>query len=393
MSRRLKWLIPGLWVTCAVLVGAGIAAALAGAGRVSDEGSSWSLIAFVFPIAAFSVVGGMIVLRRPGNRIGWLLAAIGLLFSIVVACSGIAVWAHVTGALPPGVAGWIGVGSSAWVVGLGLMGTQLPLRLPDGELPSPAWRWFSRLSILLIAVALVGMAIQPEASGDVPYPANPVAVESLRWLAAAFFGVLICFVVALVALVRRYRSSDLREREQLRWVAFGGVVFFVVYFVTLPLADALGHNTPAADVLVAISQAAFGTLPIAIGYAVLKHRLYDIEGVVSRALVYAALTATLAGTYLGLVLLIGLAVGESDLAVAASTLAVAALFRPARARFQAAVDRRFYRRRYDAARTLEAFSGRLRDELDLDALGADLRAAVKETVQPAHVSLWLRRGA
>ena len=393
MSDRHRWLVAGLWVKCTVLVCAGITAALAGDGRVSDEESSWSLIAFVFPIAAFAGVGGMIVLRRPGNRIGWLLTAIGLLFAIVVACSGIAVWANVTGALPTGVAGWIGVGANAWVVGLGLIGTQLPLRLPDGELPSPAWRWFSRISIFLIAVALVGMAIQPEASDDAPFPANPVAVESLKWLGAAFGGVLICFFIALVALVRRYRSSDVHEREQLRWIAFGGVLFFVVYFVTLPLASALGETTTAADVLTSISQAAFGALPIAIGYAVLKHRLYGIEGVISRALVYGALTALLAATYLALVVLIGLAVGESDLAIAASTLVVAALFRPARARIQALVDRRFYRRRYDATRTLEAFSGRLRDELDLEALGADLRGVVHQTVQPAHVSLWLRSEA
>jgi len=234
------------------------------------------------------------------------------------------------------------------------------------------------------------MAVAPVVDPVVPGTENPVEVESLKWLATVFLGVLICFLVALVALVQRYRRSDARERVQLRWMALGGVGFFVVYFVTLPLADALGEGTPAADVLTSISQVAFAALPVSIGYAVLKHRLYDIDAVVSRALVYGTLTIALGTAYLGLVLLAGLTVGDSGVAVAASTLAVAALFRPARARIQALVDRRFFRRRYDAAITLERFGARLRDEIDLEALGDDLRGVARETMQPAHVSLWLR---
>jgi len=391
MSDRRARLAIGLAAATALLVVAGLAAAFAVGPRTSGgEGSSWSLLTFVVPIAAFAGVGCVIAVRRPGHPIGWLLSAIGLLFAIVVATSGVSVWILSTGSLPGAVGEWISVASNLWVVALGLIGTQLPLRLPDGALPSPGWRWFSRASIVLIVVSLVGMAVAPVVDPVVPGTENPVEVESLKWLATVFLGVLICFLVALVALVQRYRRSDARERVQLRWMALGGVGFFVVYFVTLPLADALGEGTPAADALTSISQVAFAALPVSIGYAVLKHRLYDIDAVVSRALVYGTLTIALGTAYLGLVLLAGLTVGDSGVAVAASTLAVAALFRPARARIQALVDRRFFRRRYDAAITLERFGARLRDEIDLEALGDDLRGVARETMQPAHVSLWLR---
>jgi hypothetical protein len=197
-----------------------------------------------------------------------------------------------------------------------------------------------------------------------------------------FILVILSFVGATASLVLRYRRANAHERTQLRWIRFGGVVFITVFLVTLLIPGVLGiaeHST-AGDVITSFSQAAFSALPIAIGFAVLRNR------------VYGALTATLAATYVGTVLLLQLALSgitqDSGLAVAASTLAAAGLFRPARARIQGTVDRRFYRHKYDAQRTLERFGAHVRDDVELSSLTAELRAVVADTMQPAHVSLW-----
>jgi hypothetical protein len=245
-----------------------------------------------------------------------------------------------------------------------------------------------------IAISFVGMAIQPGRVEGVAGTANPIGSETLKPIAAVFVLVILSFIGGVAALVVRYRRASDHDRIQLRWVAFGGAVFLVIYVVSLFIGSTVAEHGTAGNAITFVSQAAFAALPIAIGYAILKHRLYDIDVVINRTVVYGALSATLAAVYVGSVLLLQLALSgltaSSNLAIAMSTLAVAALFRPARSRIQAMVDRRFYRHRYDAQRTLERFAGRVRDEVGLDALSDELRDVVAETMQPAHVSLWLR---
>ncbi|MGH8934297.1 MAG: hypothetical protein ACRDZO_27595 [Egibacteraceae bacterium] len=193
-------------------------------------------------------------------------------------------------------------------------------------------------------------------------------------------------VAAVASSVLRYRRARGRGRQQLKWFAYAGLIFALV----MPLAAAFWYRSVVVQALTAL---AFDALPLAVGVAILRYRLYDIDVLINRTLVYAVLTATLAAGYQASVLLL-LALrpltADSDLAVAGSTLAVAALFHPARTRIQAAVDRRFNRRKYDAARTLERMAARLRNEVDLRTLQAEVCAAVSDTLQPTHVSMWLR---
>ena len=253
----------------------------------------------------------------------------------------------------------------------------------------------------------VAIVFQPGKMEEGPVPAmeNPIGSHAaqpvLSVLLAVFLPLLpLCIVACAVALVRRFRRSRGIERQQLKWLATAGAVVAFAYLLTMVSVFLKDTNLISADAtgwvtaLQTLSVLSFVLLPAAIGIAILRHRLYGIDVIINRALVYGFLTGTLAAVYLGSVLFLQLVLSpltnQSDLAVAGSTLAVAALFGPVRTRSRHVVDRRFYRSRYDATRTLDDFAVRLRHELDLDAVGADLRAAVHATVQPAHVSLWLR---
>jgi hypothetical protein len=367
------------------------------------EGDRLDLLGVLFALAyaVFAIVGALIVSRRPSNSIGWLLCAIGFVsavwyFAVVYATQSLEGSLHW---LPGGeVAAWLAnVLSipSVWLV------APIFFLFPTGRLLSPRWRVSLWALAGGAALGVVASALRPgpveQISSGVD---NPLGVAALRGPIDAvegFLGIVIAVIGAagVVCLVKRFRRGGRIERLQIKWFAYAAG--FTLIQIGGLAVDKLTHLPDhgvtdfVASFLLFLGVVA---IPSSVGVAVMRYRLYDIDVVIRRTLVYGVLTATLAGTYLGSVLLLQLALEQvtpgSSLAVAVSTLAVAALFRPARSRIQAVVDRRFYRRKYDAVQTLERFSARLRDQVDLDALGGELRTVVAETMQPAHVSLWLR---
>ncbi len=377
--RRLPWAI---WLVT-VVIGVAVAPSALKDGVLP-------FIAYTVFVLAFATVGALVASRRPRNPIGWLLLLAGLAYTL----GGVTVDAAERG--EPGAwqdaAAW--VGAWIWMAGIGPVATFGLLLFPDGHLPSRRWRPVAWLAGGGLAALLIGLATAPGTFEDTGVD-NPTGFDAMPWLsdlltAAGGAALILALIGSIASLRARYRSGRPDERQQLKWLLYAGSLVLTGVLVSLPIESLAGDA--GVNLSNAITSVTVATLPVAMGIAILRHRLYDVDLVIRRTLVYGVLTATLAATYLGLVLLIGLAVGRSGLAVAVSTLAVAGLFRPALARIQGAVDRRFYRRRYDAARELEAFGGRLREELDLEALAADLRGVVQDTVQPAHVTLWLRSG-
>ena len=387
-AARLAWGLTLLALSLAVAAFVFVLLARSGGGpSVVSE-----LLFLALPVS-FSAVGCLLARRRPENRVGWLCLVIGLLWALQETGWWVATWAGNGGML--GAAAWAGVLGSLWLPAVGLTGMHLALRLPGGSLLSPRWRWYSRFCTALIVLTTVLVATEPGRVAEVPGTENPLGSESLQSLSPLLVLFPLSVLGAIASLVLRYRRAGGVERLQIRWIAFGGVLLLAVVVVAfVPVAVGLVPEDSGPDWVAYLFAVAYTAIPVAIGISVLRYRLYSIDVVVNRTLVYGALTATLAAAYLVSVLLLQLLLRplteESDLAIAGSTLAVAALFRPARSRIQALVDRRFYRRKYDATQTLASFSARLREEVDLDALSAELRGVVSETMQPAHVSLWLR---
>jgi hypothetical protein len=390
-----------VWVACVVIAVATLVLLVLGVGD-STPGDSFGLggyggLSFVLASLAFGTVGALVAARVPANPIGRVFSLTGLTLGIGDLAYQYADQAlYVTRSLSGGEA-------AAWLQNLGappsfgLLGVAL-LLFPDGRVPSRRWRPALWLAITGMTLIVAGYAFRPGPLDD-PFDtvSNPFGVGGTFDLMDActgfgwmFMGLSVALAAASV--VVRLRRSTGYERQQLMWLAFAAAITGVAV-----VADVVSFflSVEGIDQLrILLLGVGFSAFPVAAGIAILRYRLYDIEVVINRTLVYGALTATLAGIYIGSVLLLQLVLSgltkDSGLAVAASTLGVAALFRPARGRIQEVVDRRFYRRKYDAAHTLEAFSARLRDQVELAALEADLRGVVSETMQPAHVSVWLR---
>ncbi len=390
-ERTATWLAWSLWVVNVLVSGTAIVISPEPSGLASD-------IAPALFIFAFATTGALVASRRPGNPLGWLMCAAALSFTLgAVAITFSGEEGETRRGDLPGAALAAWVGTFVWTLGIGPAATFLFLLFPNGRLPSRRWRPVAWLAGGSIASVVIGVAFDPGPIEDTRL-LNPVGIPGAEAIlsgveVAGLIGLVGALFASITSLFVRFRAAATEERQQLKWIAYAGPL--VALCVAGSFAIELTISGDAASNLSnALVSASVAIVPVAIGIAVLRHRLYDIDVVINRTLVYGALTATLAAAYLGTVLVLQLALSplteDSGLGIAGSTLAVAALFRPARARIQAFVDRRFYRRRYDAARTLERFSARLRDEVELDALGADLRGAVHETVQPAHVSLWLR---
>jgi hypothetical protein len=385
VAGRLAW---GLAATSALLFAAGMAFYAGGVGV--DSGRVLSLLI----ILGFSGVGALVASRQPGNAIGWIFCAAALLGPALGNLADAYAWYWLDGhAASEGLAkAGASYASLGWMPEVLLPITFLLLLFPDGRLLTPRWRPVAWCAALGMAGAFVTTAVTPGGLEDFPQIQNPFGIHSglrdaLEGL--SFLLLLIGVIGAPLSLYLRLRRASGQQREQIKWLVWAGAVAVVTFVVGVAGYDVWGEAISNAAILLGVLGTAVAT-----GIAILRYRLYDIDVVINRTLVYAVLTATLAGAYLASVLLLQLLLSpSSDLAIAGSTLAVAALFQPARRRIQELVDRRFYRRRYDAARTLERFGGALRDEVDLDSLGGELRGVVAETMQPAHVTLWLRETA
>lgn len=346
-------------------------------------------VGLILGFASFPVIGALIASQHPRNPLGWIFLQVGVGIGVLVLATEYSYLAFVkqpSRYWPGGMfAAWLQ--QWLWFPSLMLIPTLTILLFPDGRPPSPRWRWLVWACVLCIAVVSGASMFQSQIEGEgfafenpvgfLPFPDGEEAGDPLF---LAFFGLVFLSVGSLVV---RFRRAGPERRQQIKLLLVAAILFAGAIF--------MGDTFDLPEIIFPL---VLWLLPGAIGVAILKYRLYDIDLVINRTLVYGSLTGILVACYLGIVFLMQQVLSgiteESDLAVAGSTLAVAAMFRPLRGGVQSFIDRRFYRRKYDAQQTLENFSARLRDDVDLDHLARDLSNVVRETMQPRHVSVWLR---
>ncbi len=405
-GRAATWIAWSMWAISLPFAafGGGVLGFLSASARIFPSLATIVLLALL--ALTFTTVGAVVASRRPENPIGWIFCAGGLILSVTVSATNYTEYAlnASTGSLP-------GVQYAAWIASwapaptLLLVATMLFLLFPDGKLSSREWGFVAWTAVIASVVVALGDALGRSNLGtDFGSMGNPFAVEGavgnfLQMLGG--FGLtllLLCFLVTLAALLVRLRQASGVERQQIKWFAYAAAVMGTGPLVMFML----GGGYSALEELMwylgyFVGVLGFAFLPVATAIAILRYRLYDIDILINRTLVYGSLTLMLALVYFG-----GVTATQAllqtftsleelpQLVVVASTLVIAALFNPLRRRIQGFIDRRFYRRKYDARKTLEAFSTKLKNETDLEALNNDLVGVVRETMQPAHVSLWLR---
>jgi hypothetical protein len=397
-SRATSWLAWSLVALSVALLLGGTALSRAASSAVPDlsfvgETDDVSVVANLITLLPFSVVGAIVASRQPRNTIGWLFCGVGVTVGLNSFAGDFAEFWLASGFGVSSLgetAAWLS--SWLWFLLVFVPMSLLLLLFPDGKLPSPRWRPVAWGGALGTAGGVMGNALSAGPLVDFPQIANPYGVDSPIVGMVGVAGSIVAagsMVGSAVSLILRLRRSGSRQRQQIKWLAYGGAVLVGGVFAG---ALAIPWNVPVSIMIMSVSLLG---LPVFTGIAIVRHHLYDIDILINRTLVYTTLTATLTLVYFGgmagLQRLLSPVMGEGNgLAVVASTLLIATLFNPLRRRIQAFIDRRFYRSKYDARKTLEGFSAKLRDETDLKALNDELVRVVRETMQPAHVSLWVR---
>jgi hypothetical protein len=400
--RTAAWMVWSVWALCIVLFASPVLLDLFNS-WVPTRGGPISNLFIAVALLAYPTVGAIVASRRPNNLVGWILCGIGLLFGVAAFADAYAYYARAAGpgSLPGGMyMAWFS-DKLLWLPGLFLGSALLVLLFPNGRLLSRSWRAVVWLAVGGSAMTALLFATSPGRIS--PYRiSNPFGIEGTLRIILELLGdlgaatLLVCCVLAVISVFVRLQSAQGEERQQIKWFAYAAAVLLSTFFLGLPLvaviaAIGLGWVAPIPIVIGILA------IPAAVGVAMLRYRLYDIDVVINRTLVYVSLTLMLALLYFGGVTatqaVFTSLTGQEEqpqLAIVVSTLVIAALFNPLRRRIQSFIDRRFYRSKYDASKTLEAFSAKLRNDTDLATLSENLVGVVKETMQPAHVSLWLR---